>query len=247
METDFKGSTVQPVSDESGAAENHENAHVLTILSGVAEAMRSIVNTHTEIVVHDLLRPESSIATIVNGHVSGRHAGQSLLAVPSGDKAFDQMVSMGEAEEPDAVVVVGDYISYARDGRALRSASTIIYNGERKPVAAFCLNVDATVGEQAFRQLQSLLFPPDTSENPALEVEKEDTTMEGLVAEIIEQAVASNGCATERMTKQEKMAAVSIMHARGIFLIRGSVERVARRLGTTKFTIYNYLEELGLK
>jgi predicted transcriptional regulator YheO len=37
------------------------------------------------------------------------------------------------------------------------------------------------------------------------------------------------------------------MHERGLFVIRGSVERVAARLGVTKFTIYNYLDEIGAK
>ena len=47
------------------------------------------------------------------------------------------------------------------------------------------------------------------------------------------------------MKKSEKMAVVARMHERGLFLLRGSVELVAKHLGATKFTIYNYLEEIG--
>jgi predicted transcriptional regulator YheO len=47
------------------------------------------------------------------------------------------------------------------------------------------------------------------------------------------------------MRKTHKIAAVSFMHQRGLSLLRGSVELVAESLGTTKFTIYNYLDEVG--
>jgi len=232
---------------EAVATASHTDARLLDILSGVAEALRSVVNAHTEIVVHDLTNPEASIVSIVNGHVSGRQVNQSLLAGPTDDLAFDKMVRRGATEEPNAVVVLGNYTSHARDGRSLRSASMIIYGENRQPVAAFCLNVDATAGEQTFRQLQALLFPADTAEAEARSDASDETTMEDLVSEIVEQAIGNSGAAAERMTKQEKMAAVGAMHARGLFLIRGSIERVAKRLGTTKFTIYNYLDELGLK
>jgi predicted transcriptional regulator YheO len=39
--------------------------------------------------------------------------------------------------------------------------------------------------------------------------------------------------------------AVATMHERGLFMLRGSAELVAKKLGTTKFSIYNYLEEIG--
>jgi predicted transcriptional regulator YheO len=235
--------------EQTVAAPSRERSRdqLLPILSGIAEALKSVVNAHTEVVVHDLTHPEASIVTIVNGHVSGRHVNQSLLAGPSGDLAFERMVRRGADEEPNAVVVVGNYVSQTRDGRSLRSASTVIYGSDRRPLAALCFNVDATASEQAYKQLERLLFPSEAVDSASDSETVAETTMEDLVSEIIERAVANGGAPTERMTKQEKMAAVAAMHARGLFLIRGSVERVARRLATTKFTIYNYLDELGLK
>jgi len=40
------------------------------------------------------------------------------------------------------------------------------------------------------------------------------------------------------------MLAVDQMRQRGIFLIRSSVDMVAKGLGVSRFTIYNYLDEL---
>lgn len=242
--------TLSMESNGAAASESLANQpadHILKILVGVTETMKYIVHPHLEIVVHDLRQPESSIVAIVNGHVSGRQLGASLLAGPLGDKAFDDMIARGPASVPNDVVVAGNYFSKARDGRTLASASTVIYDADRKPVAAFCLNADTSAGEQVLRQLRTLLLPGDPAQTtPDLQGDDE-TKMEDLVSEIIEQAIAAQGLEAQRLTKKEKMAAVGAMHARGLFLIRGSIERVARRLGATKFTVYNYLDELGLK
>lgn len=40
------------------------------------------------------------------------------------------------------------------------------------------------------------------------------------------------------------MASVDQMHRRAIVLIRSSVDMVAKGLGVSRFTIYNYLDEL---
>jgi predicted transcriptional regulator YheO len=46
------------------------------------------------------------------------------------------------------------------------------------------------------------------------------------------------------MDKEEKTAAVEMMLERGLFMVRGGVERAATALGVTRFTVYNYLEDV---
>jgi predicted transcriptional regulator YheO len=46
------------------------------------------------------------------------------------------------------------------------------------------------------------------------------------------------------MTQADKKEAVRHMSRRGLFLIRSSVDMVAANLGVSRFTIYNYLDEL---
>ena len=82
---------------------------------------------------------------------------------------------------------------------------------------------------------------------PPLPAPRSEASIESLIEEIIISALEAAGVPVERMSKAEKKAAVAIMHERGLFVIRGSVERVAARLGVTKFTIYNYLDDIGAK
>lgn len=61
------------------------------------------------------------------------------------------------------------------------------------------------------------------------------------MAEIIQ--VACPGGAV-RMKKLQKLEAVRQMQDRGIFIVKGGIEKAAAALGVTRYTIYNYLEQI---
>jgi hypothetical protein len=46
------------------------------------------------------------------------------------------------------------------------------------------------------------------------------------------------------MTREQKQAAVRTLDEQGIFLLRGAVDRVARSMGVSRVTLYNYLNAL---
>lgn len=226
------------------------NQGLLAVLEGVAKALECSLNQHTEVVVHDLTRPESSIVGIVNGHVSGRRPGAPIIAGPSDDKAFDQLVGSKSAAAPNEVRVVANYTSRASDGRPLHSSSVVLFDADGQPAAALCLNLDLGAMERVQRELRSALLPsltPVAAAEPERPEPRADTNIEDLIEEIIATAIETADAPVERMSKSEKKAAVAMMHERGLFVIRGSVELVAARLGVTKFTIYNYLDEIGAK
>lgn len=225
------------------------NQALLAVLEGVAQALECSLNQHTEVVVHDLTRPESSIVGIVNGHVSGRRPGAPIIAGPSDDKAFDQLVGSKSAAAPNEVRVVANYTSRASDGRPLRSSSVVLFDAQGQPAAALCLNLDLGAMERIQRELRSALLPTSTPTpaEPERAEPRPETSIEDLIEEIIATAIETADAPVERMSKSEKKTAVAMMHERGLFVIRGSVELVAARLGVTKFTIYNYLDEIGAK
>ena len=206
--------------------------------------MECALNQHTEVVIHDLQRPESSIVDIVNGHVSGRQVGSPIIAGPADDLAFGTLIGGKSAAQSNEVRVAANYTSRAGEGRPLRSSSVVLFDETGQAAAALCVNVDMGAIERIQRELQSVLVP--TIVPPAAE-SRNEANIEGLIEEIIVAAIDGAGAPVDRMSKVEKKAAVATMHERGLFVIRGSVERVAARLGVTKFTIYNYLEEIGAK
>ncbi len=46
------------------------------------------------------------------------------------------------------------------------------------------------------------------------------------------------------MTREEKISVIAQLESKGAFLIRYSVDRVAEHLRLSKYTIYNYLDEI---
>ncbi len=46
------------------------------------------------------------------------------------------------------------------------------------------------------------------------------------------------------MSKQHKLDAVRQMQERRVFIVKGGIEKAAAALGVTRYTIYNYLEQI---
>ena len=46
------------------------------------------------------------------------------------------------------------------------------------------------------------------------------------------------------MNREEKVLAIRFMEQKGLFLIKGVVDKVAARMGISKVTVYSYLDEI---
>ena len=66
-----------------------------------------------------------------------------------------------------------------------------------------------------------------------------------LAAAVLRQAVAEQDVPVSLMRKAHKVEAVRSLKRRGFFMLRDAVEMAAQALGVTRFTIYNYLNEIG--
>lgn len=213
---------------------------MMNALHPVVEMLGRMVGHHIEVVLHDLERPESSIVAIANGHVSNRRVGNSLLSGPRDDQGFaaavDTLSEHGEAVHS----VVDSYPTLTRSGQRLKSSTVVFRDAAGTPFAALCLNADLTMVEAAHAWLGRLL-QPNGAEPQAREEEPDVDTM---MKEIIADAVQRLGRPVSLMNREEKIQAVQAMMQRGLFMFKGGVERAARALGVTRFTVYNYLDAL---
>lgn len=221
---------------ETDSAQAEKQA-VLRALSAVVKLAGTMVDAHTEVVLHDLSRPECSIVSIENGHVSGRRLGDAILGGPAGDRGFaaiEQAMRQGGAEP----ALVSGYHTLSRDGRRLLSASAVFKTTAGEPFAALCLNSDHSQLEAALACLQTLVGrappPPRTAPEPP--------AMDEAMRDIIAQAL--DGKPLARMKKADKKQAVAQMLEQGLFIVKGGVERAAEALGVSRYTIYNYLDEI---
>ena len=60
---------------------------------------------------------------------------------------------------------------------------------------------------------------------------------------LIQQAIERTGIAVGMMVRDDKVAVIRDLDARGAFLVKRAIERIARALRISRVTAYAYLEE----
>ena len=105
-------------------------------------------------------------------------------------------------------------------------------------VASIRIEIDHRPIEAADRALHDLAAPKVLAETPLGAFSHLDDALEHLIS----QGEAHIGRSLPEMTRGDKQQLVRYLDERGAFALRKAVERVAERLGVSRFTVYNYLE-----
>ena len=63
-----------------------------------------------------------------------------------------------------------------------------------------------------------------------------------MVYSVLERVLSACKAAPSRLTAREKREVVEELNARGVFLLKGVVTEVARRLSVSEQTVYRYLK-----
>lgn len=222
---------------------SRERELVFETLRAALSALGSVVGGDTEIVLHDLSAPEASVMAIANGHVTGRVAGSSVLAVPDQDLGLSALINSVPDGGDTSPLVIPDYVTHNKQGQPLRSATALYRDSSGQPFAALCINSDQNAllaAREAIDRLLSGQPSPAVQAAPA----PESADMEQLMAEIIADSLVELETGPRSARKQAKLAAVRRMQERGMFIVKGGIEKAAAALGVTRYTIYNYLEEI---
>jgi predicted transcriptional regulator YheO len=217
-----------------------ERAAVVNSLRPVVELLGSVLGPNIEVALHDLTQLERSVIYIVNGHITGRTVGSSALRGPKDDLSYAAVMKARSMLGQPGHEVIQDYPTESAAGVRLRSSTVIFRDANGFPFAALCVNADMTIFEMAHSWLDRVLHRKPV-ERPA---PAEEPQLDELLSEIIDDSVNRLGRPVSLMNKEERMLAVQAMTRRGIFIVKGGVDRAALALGVSRHTVYNYLEEL---
>lgn len=218
---------------------------VFTLLKPVVSLLAKLVGPHLEVVLHDLSKPETSVMAIANGQVSGRSVGDSILSGPREDAGFRELHKHVEGSGRIQWQMIDNYQTTSASGQRLRSATLLLRDGDGTPIAALCLNADLTVFEMAHGWLERMLHLE--TDNEPLQSDPDEVDLQSMMQDIIDDTVRHFMKRPEFMSKKERLYAVEAMMQRGLFLVRNSVSQVAEALGVSRFTIYNYIDEIKHK
>lgn len=89
---------------------------------------------------------------------------------------------------------------------------------------------------------ESLNISPGSKEYKATDIQ---SFMDSVMQEFLIERLGQNSFAN--LDKNDKLALISELESKGVFLVKGSVNLVANRMNISKFSIYNYLEEIRTK
>lgn len=199
------------------------------MLCEIGECIARQFGSDCEVVLHDLTRSyDNTIVAIWNGHVTGREVG-------GGGTDAGLSILRGTALPRDQY----SYINKTKEGRILRSSSKYFLDDKGNAVGSLCINYDIT----DFIAVRNVMTKLTTREESESKEEVFTSNVDELLDVLMKEAVEQTGNSLETLEKDDKAAVVRYLDAKGAFLIKKSVERVADFLGVSRFTIYNYLNE----
>ena len=205
-----------------------EHKTLLDNLCRVADGVVALFGKHCEACVHDLAQLPGSLCYI-KGNVTRRQAGSP---------ATDMLLRL-LSQKNGAGIDHHNYQSTTENGRTLKSSTTLIRNRKGKPVAAFCINFDTTEFYNASQVLLPFLSAVENEDQGETFAHSLDETFQALFAD----SMNCIGKHPTTMTLEDKINLVSLLKDNGTFRLKGAIEQVAKLMGVTKYTVYNYLKK----
>ena len=197
-------------------------------LKRLADAVVGFFGPSCEVCLHDLSSLQRSLVYIA-GDVTGRK---------SGAPATDLLV---RALQQQPVEDLHNYRTNTGNGRALKSSTVFIRDTAGKPLFAFCINFDTTNFFNASQALQPFI---NTFEQTAETSETFALVAEETIESLVNRSILTLGKQPVTMTTDEKTRLIGLLEQDGVFRLKGAVEQVARLVGVSRYTIYNYLRKI---
>ena len=211
----------------------------------------------TEIVLHEHVKNDynHSIVDIRNGQITGRKIGGCGSNL--GMEVFREKL-----KDKDRY----NYISTTKDGKILRSSTMFLEDADGTITGSLCINTDITETlhmEDYLRKLKNIANVPSGSAIDTLIARSEahhSVNVTSLYSEqsveffaqdvsqvldyLIEAAQERIGKPVNAMRRADKIEFIRFLDSRGAFLITKSSERVYEYLDISRYTFYNYLDQV---
>ncbi len=212
-----------------------------------ADALARMQGPSTEIVLHDLTNPAHSVVYVVNGDITDRKVGQGVRHL------VPEMLTSHEGKP------IGPWWFRYRT-KLIRATTELIYDKAGEIIGALCVNEDVTGEERLFLSLEGRLpgltmtdlkadgdtaglIKPETSVKDA-ELSGKPDSVRKTVFRLISETAAQKAYAEAKTNRDVRRRLVRDLKERDVFLLKGSIEELARLLGLSKVTIYSDLDAL---
>ena len=204
-------------------------------LKRLADAIVAVFGERCEVVIHDFSDMARSVVYIA-GNVTNRSVGAPITDLP-----FRLFKEFGN-KVPDKI----GYKNTAGNGKFLKCSTVFLRDQKGKVEGCLCVNFNVTdfvFLSTGFSDFSSL---NQSSDREALFTPQEHYTKSfaETMESVIDTAVAEFGKVPATMDKVEKKDLIRKLDRAGVFMIKGSVDYLAKVFGASRYTIYNYLKEV---
>jgi len=127
------------------------------------------------------------------------------------------------------------------DGRPLKCTSITLSDDQGTPIALICINTDVSLLYDAQQLIQTFLQVNSDAENP---VERFGGPLEDHLNRLTSDYLKQKNISIAQLTRAEKKDLVLYLYQKGIFNFKHAVPGLAKKLKSSRATIYNYIKEL---
>lgn len=128
------------------------------------------------------------------------------------------------------------------DGRSLKCTSITMRNKKGTPIGLICINADVSVLQDSSRLLEAFLKTKSSAENP---IEIFGSECESQAEGIIQQFLDEKSLSLNRLNRVQKRELVQKLYRKGVFNFKNAAPFVAKKLNTSRASIYNYIKQVG--
>lgn len=201
-------------------------------LGVVAETIAGTLGSDCEVVLHDLRHPSTSVVKVINGHVTNRCEGQGIR----------DLLGILRSPHFKSDQLVNYYTTNAR-GTSIKSSTAIIRDEGGEILAAICINWDLGPLRIARNFLDEIGRTVDIDgEEP--DSDQQPSNVTETLEQLIHNTIQENGRSASSLGRDDRLRIVQFLDARGAFLIKGALDRIAEALSVSRHSIYKYLEEV---
>jgi len=227
---------------ESKGSEHSPNSRdpIIVAVARIVDDLQKALGPNAEVALHDLENLHDGVVAI-SGNITGRRVGAP---------ATNLLLRLLKSGNTNGNLI--NYRTLTSNGRNLRSSTIFLHNGRRQAVGCLCFNFDITHTIALKELLENELGVQPRNlwnENIVEELfersidETFEQNIEDTLQKAIDDAVSSSGQSVETFSKGDRVTLVKVLDDKGIFLIKKSASIVAGKLGVSRATIYNYINQ----
>ena len=213
--------------------------HLLVSFVPVVKGIAKTFGKNCEVLLHDVSNLESSVIMIENGHVTGRKIGSPMT---------DLGLYFLQSDLFKDTDFIANYQTESKDGKKLKSTSIFIRDDKKKIIGFLCINYALDYLSEIRKKIDDFCaVNKDLDKNVFNNEEKEEIftdNLDDLLERVFAKSQEKVGKPVGKMQKDDKLEVVRYLQKKGVFLVKGNIGKIAKKLNVSRYTIYNYLSEI---